>query len=49
VAEFIAKSLEGLLGLQGAELIENILEGLLGATGDGVVSKRSGGVTVGYR
>jgi hypothetical protein len=25
------------------------LEGLLGATGDGIVTKRSGGVTGGYR
>jgi hypothetical protein len=32
-----------------SELISNGLEGLLWATGDGIDSKRSGGVTVGYR
>jgi hypothetical protein len=35
--------------LQGTELIANGLEGLLGATGGGIDSKRSGGVTGGYR
>jgi hypothetical protein len=31
------------------QLIVNGLEGLLGDTGDGIDSKRSGGVTGGYR
>jgi hypothetical protein len=30
-------------------VIENGLEGLLGTAGDGIDSKRSGGVTGGYR
>jgi hypothetical protein len=31
------------------ELIDTSLDGLLGSTGDGIDSKRSGGVTGGYR